>query len=84
MQGIHLQGIHLDKSGVDNFISEDEIKSIETEILKSHEMINNKTGEGKEMLGWLDLPSNRNEEEIERIKECAKRINKNSDVFVVI
>lgn len=84
MQGIHLQGIHLDKSGVDNFISEDEIKSIEAEIFKSHEMINNKTGEGKEMLGWLDLPSNRNEEEIERIKECAKRINKNSDVFVVI
>lgn len=79
-----MQGIHLDITGTDKFITKEELKEIEQEIFKAHDMLQNKNGEGKEMLGWLDLPSNRNEEEIQRIKEVASRIQKNSDVFVVI
>ncbi|MDO4283523.1 MAG: glucose-6-phosphate isomerase [Clostridia bacterium] len=79
-----MQGIHLDISGTENFVTNEEIKAMEEEILKAHDMLQSKSGKGKEMLGWMDLPSNRDEDEIKRIKECASRIQKQSDVFVVI
>lgn len=79
-----MQGIHLDISGIENFVTKEEIMAMEQEVFKAHDMLQNKNGEGKEMLGWMDLPSNRNEEEIQRIKECAKRIQKQSDVLVVV
>lgn len=79
-----MQGIHLDISGIKNFVTKEEINAMEQEVFRAHDMLQNKNGEGKEMLGWMDLPSNRNEEEIQRIKECAKRIQKQSDVLVVV
>lgn len=84
MSNIHLQGIHLDINAVKDFVTEDEIKAIEKEVFKAHEKLLNKTGKGKDMLGWMDLPANRDEEEISRIKKCAAKIQKQSDVFVVI
>ena len=47
-------------------------------------MLKNKNGPGSDFLGWLDLPENRNEEEIERIKKCAEKIRKQADEFVVV
>jgi len=35
-------------------------------------------------LGWLELPSNYDKVEFERIKEAAKRVRENSEVFVCI
>ena len=79
-----MQGIHLDCNGIKNFVTDEELKNMEQRVFQAHDMILNKNGEGKEMLGWLDLPTNRDEKEIEKIKECAERIQKQSDVFVVI
>lgn len=84
MPNIHLQGIHLNIDGIKDFITDDEMKSMEKEVFKAHDKLANKNGKGKDMLGWMDLPSNRDEDEILRIKECAKRIRNQSDVFVVI
>ena len=42
------------------------------------------TGQGHEMLGWLDLPYTYNKEEFARIKAAAKRIQAQSQVLVVI
>lgn len=84
MPNIHLQGIHLNIDGIKDFITEDELKSMEKEVFKAHDKLANKNGKGKDMLGWMDLPSNRDEDEILKIKECAKRIKNQSDVFVVI
>lgn len=84
MPNIHLQGIHLNIDGIKDFITDDEMKSMEKEVFKAHDKLANKNGKGKDMLGWMDLPSNRDEDEILKIKECAKRIRNQSDVFVVI
>ena len=35
-------------------------------------------------MGWLELPTNYNKEEFERIKKSAKKIQKESDILVVI
>jgi len=44
----------------------------------------NETGEGKEMLGWRDLPLNYNKEEFGRIKAAAEKIKKNSTAVIVV
>ena len=62
-----------------------------TEVLKYNEKVNkiheefqkNKDDE-KEFLGWLELPTNYDKEEFQKIKEAAKRIQENSEVLVVI
>ena len=47
-------------------------------------MIDEKTGEGNDFLGWLDYASRLPEEEIARIEKTAKRIRENYDALVVI
>lgn len=65
-------------------ITSKEIMVYSDEIKKIHETINKKANDSKEFLGWLNWPSKYNKKEFERIKKCAKRIQENSDVFVVI
>ena len=79
-----MQSISVDFKGLNNFVKDYELKVIENRVKEAHEMINNKTGLGKEMLGWLELPIKRNDEEIERIKKCALKIQKQADVFIVV
>ena len=43
-----------------------------------------KTGEGNDFLGWIDLPTNYDKEEFDRIKKSAEYIKKNADVLIVI
>ena len=42
------------------------------------------TGEGNDFLGWLNLPTRKETEEMKRIRMAADRIREDSDVFVVI
>ncbi len=46
-------------------------------------MIDNRTGQGNDFLGWLDYESKLPDSEVERIIKCAKRIRKNYDCLVV-
>ena len=79
-----MQGVFLEDDGIKPFITDEEYEGMCKRVEQAHEMLENKTGKGSDMLGWIDLPANRDEEEIERIKKCAERINKQADVFVVI
>lgn len=79
-----MQGVFLDDTGVKQFVTDEEFEKMAKKVEKAHDMLEKHNGKGKEMLGWIDLPANRDDEEIERIKECAKRIDKQADVFVVI
>jgi glucose-6-phosphate isomerase len=44
----------------------------------------NKTGEGNDFLGWIDLPTNYDKEEFDRIKKASEYIKSNADVLIVI
>lgn len=79
-----MQGLSVDFSNLDRFVFKDELSLLEGKIKNAHRMLNEKTGAGRNMLGWLDLPTKRNEEEIERIKKAASKIQKQCDVFVVV
>ena len=55
----------------------DKVKEICEEFKKNK-------NDDKEFLGWLELPTNYDEEEFARIKKAAKQIQSNSEILVVI
>ena len=68
----------------EQFIDKKELESIRSEVKIAHEKLVNKTGEGSDFLGWVDLPASYDKKEFELIKESAEKIRKDSDVLVVI
>lgn len=77
-----MQNIKLDLSYSE--ISEKEIMKYEKEVKEIYNKLNEKSEDENEFVGWLKLPENYDKKEFERIKKAAKRIRKNSEVFVVI
>ena len=67
-----------------DYIAEDEIRAIWPQVEAAHTVLTAKTGPGSDFLGWLNLPSDYDKDELARIKAAAKRIRANSEVFVVI
>lgn len=65
-------------------ISEKEILKYKDKVLKIHNKIHEEANKEEKFLGWLELPTNYNKEEFERIKKAATRIKKSSDVFITI
>ena len=59
-----MNGVVLNFDGVKNVIQDYDFQMIENDIYRAHEMLKNKKGPGNNFLGWLDLPENRDEEEI--------------------
>lgn len=65
-------------------ITSKEIMAYSDKIKQMHEMMNKKADDKKEFLGWLKLPTKYDKREFEKIKKCAKKIQGNSDVLIVI
>ena len=49
-----------------------------------HKDLHRRANDEKDFIGWLELPTNYDQKEFARIKKAAKKINKESDVLVVI
>ena len=69
---------------IKTFIDDQELIKWQEKVTEIHNKINNKTGEGSEFLGWVDLPVNYDKQEFERIKLAAEKIRNDSQVLVVI
>lgn len=65
-------------------ITEREISEYETKVQEIYNNLNQKAKDKNEFVGWLKLPSSYNRKEFDRIKKVAKRIRKDSEVFIVI
>ncbi len=76
--------IKVDYSKAEQFFDVTELSKIEKEIQLAHDILHNKTGKGKDFLGWVDLPLNYDREEFNRIQVCAKRIRQQSNILLVI
>ena len=76
--------IKVDISNVWGQISLPDLLAIEKDIFAAHMLLTDRNGAGSDFLGWLDLPSNEQAQEICRIRDVAARIRANSDVFVII
>ncbi|MBZ4670176.1 MAG: glucose-6-phosphate isomerase [Oscillospiraceae bacterium] len=76
--------VKLNSKYVENFVAPHELDGIKPQVENAAGLLHNKTGLGNDFLGWLDLPTNYDKEEFERIKRAAKKIQSDSDVLIVI
>ncbi len=76
--------IRFDDKHLSSFISEQELTYIAPQVKTAHDMLVNRTGQGNDFLGWIDLPVNYDKEEFARIKAAAAKIKADSEVLIVI
>ena len=67
-----------------DFIGENELCGIKSQVLAAHKMVEEKSGLGNDFLGWVDLPKNYDKQEFARIKAAAEKIRNDSDILIVI
>lgn len=76
--------VKLNTKYLEGFVSNEDIKNIEPEVLSAVTLLNSGEGEGSDFLGWLDLPVNYDKNEFARIIKAAQKIRNDSDVLIVI
>lgn len=72
--------IDLKKSGID----QKEIMKYKEQVENIHKDLHRRKDDEKDFVGWLELPTNYDKKEFKRIQAAAKRINKDSDILLVI
>ena len=68
----------------EDIVTAQDIRDIAPKAAEALNTLHNKTGEGNDFLGWVDLPENYDKEEFLRIKKAAEYIKENADVLIVI
>ena len=76
--------ITVDISNIWGDLSLPDLLSAEKEVFDAHMKLTDRNAEGCDYLGWLDLPTGEETDEIRRIRFAARTIRETSDVFVVI
>ena len=76
--------IKFDFSNTEFMASKEEVTAMSQRVAAAKETLLNKTGEGNDFLGWIDLPVDYDKEEFDRIKKAAAKIQADSDVLIVI
>jgi glucose-6-phosphate isomerase len=76
--------VSFDYSAAKKFVSPDELSKIKTLAEAAKAQLVNRSGEGNDFLGWIDLPIDYDKEEFARIQKAAAKIQNDSEVLVVI
>ncbi|MFA5762973.1 MAG: glucose-6-phosphate isomerase [Bacilli bacterium] len=66
-----------------NLIKPIDLVSYKEKVANIDHAISEKTGEGNDFLGWVDLPFNYDREEFKNIQKCAQEVRDNYEVLVV-
>ncbi len=72
--------IDFEKVGIDK----KEIMKHKEQVENIHKDLHRRASKEDDFVGWLELPSNYDKKEFKRIQTAAKRINKDSDILLVI
>lgn len=76
--------VTLKLQGIKPFVKEHELGYMAPLVKACHQQLHQKTGAGNDFLGWVDLPLNYDKQEFDRIKKAAQKVQKNSQVLIVI
>ena len=79
-----MPAIRFDSSPAAPFLQAAEWLAIEPQVATAAQLLHSRQGPGREYLGWLDLPTAYDRDELVRIKSAAATIRDNSEVLVVI
>lgn len=66
------------------FVSSNELTGIQPQIDAAHNTLHNKTGLGNDFLGWVNLPTDYDKDEFDRIIKAADKIKSSCDILIVI
>lgn len=79
-----MSNIAFNGTDANNFISLADFAMMETKVKAAAQLLDGRNGPGNEFLGWLDLPTDYDKNEFERIEAAAKAIQAHSEVLIVI
>ena len=71
------------KLDLSNTVKEIDFEPYKEKVAKINKMINEKTGEGNDFLGWTTWPQDYDKEEVNRMVKSAKYVRDNFEVLVV-
>ena len=74
----------IDLTHVNPFLNKDVVNELESRIPATYDTIYQKTGAGNDFLGWVNLPSEIDENQLADIEKTAAELRKKSEIFVVI
>ncbi|MBR1627439.1 MAG: glucose-6-phosphate isomerase [Bacteroidales bacterium] len=60
-----------------------QIESLSQKAVQALQLLKTKRGKGNDFLGWVDLPAEISQSDLEEINSCAEEIRNKSDIFVV-
>lgn len=83
-RGYTPMALTFNNSYMKGFMADHEISALAPFIKTSHDMLHAGTGLGNDFLGWVNLPTDYDKEEFDRIKKAAKKIQEQADVLVVL
>ena len=72
---VNLKNVGIDKK---------EIMKYKEQVENIHKDLHGRSSNENDFVGWLELPTNYDKKEFKRIQTAAKRINKDSDILLVI
>ncbi|MCC8151491.1 MAG: glucose-6-phosphate isomerase [Lachnospiraceae bacterium] len=76
--------ITFDYSKAASFIREEEVKNMSRIAADAKDLLLSRSGAGNDFLGWIELPTDYDQDEFARIKQAAAKIQSDSEVLVVI
>ena len=79
-----MKSVRFDYGKAAAFLSDAEIAGKKAAACAAAKTLTERSGAGSDFLGWIDLPVNYDKGEFARIKEAAAKIQKDSDVLIVI
>jgi len=79
-----MEQIKLDISRVYEFISAEEIQKLSKEVLTAQKTLYKGDGQGNDYLGWLHLPSEISDQQIDDIERAVAGLKEKTEVVVVV
>lgn len=76
--------VSFDYSKALQFVGQNEVDNLTEYVRVAHDQLHKGTGAGSDYRGWIDLPTEYDKEEFARIQQAAAKIQKDSDVLIVI
>ncbi|UDM31777.1 glucose-6-phosphate isomerase [Lentilactobacillus laojiaonis] len=76
--------ITFDDSALSKFVHDNEVPEMQAMVNAANDELRNGTGAGSDFRDWLDLPTNYDHEEFDRIKKAAAKIQSDSKYLVTI
>ncbi|KRM93612.1 glucose-6-phosphate isomerase [Lentilactobacillus senioris DSM 24302 = JCM 17472] len=76
--------LNFDSSKLTKFVHDNELAEMQAMVNAADSELRNGTGAGSDFRDWLDLPTNYDHEEFDRIKKAAAKINQDSKYLITI